>query len=213
MIRQLDEAPELSAKQTALQQFFREGGSVCPFATIAAKSDDLIFAEPFLEGDPHEAIWRGLAEFALGAKRVLIIVGQNDSTDHKIARQQAIDIFVELWVAAERLAVSPTNGDADHIQKRRHYWHTKKAPLFDPLVSPKNPMLDIDGSPLFTVGMGPGYQSTHPRHAPHNIVVVTWMIDVRDAVVNSSEVVWCLRRKLREIAGDIYDGDQLYIVP
>lgn len=211
MTMRLAEEPPLSPKQSAIIKFLGEKGFICPFATVSARNNDIIFAEVAPNEDPHETIFEGIKEFAQEEKRALIVVCEHDYLDHSKAKEQAIDIFIELLVANERLFVSPKKDDLRHISERRAYWSSQKLPELTSDDPKRRPILDIGAELVFTVAMGPAYKITDPRYAPHSIVVVTWQIDVVLAEAHSREIVKVMRNRLRAVVGK-YDGTQLYIV-
>lgn len=182
-----------------LQHF--DGRSICPFAQAAVRAPAGIVVVELERLDDDEVLVSQLSTFT-PSTAAAIVLAPSDPPSHAEARTLAAQLFGRLalacyqinhpWVIFSRARV------LDDIQ------HAQTDPV-------RHPLLDLHGSPLFTVAMGPAYPPDHPRYAPHLCAVMTWQFDVVRTTLTHPKVVARIREAMRERTGTVYDAVALYL--
>jgi hypothetical protein len=115
----------------------------------------------------------------------------------------AIDAFLALHVATSVASGAP-------VLVAERYAEHEIRPMFLDEKIPTRPMLGLMGEPLYAVCMAPVYPETHPRYAPHPIVVVTWVRDIAE-VHALPKVLAAIRERMRAGHGSLYEADELML--
>src|SRR6185436_5480544 len=68
------------------------------------------------------------------------------------------------------------------------------------------PHLTLHGAALMTICMSPLYPTTHPRYAPHTILVTTWSADV-----SAAGSILKVREAMVKEHGTVYDANELVL--
>ncbi len=181
-------------------QYF-DGGSICPFAQAAVRAPAGVVAVELEQLDDDEVLVSQLSAFT-SATAAAIVLAPSDPASHAEARTLAGQLFGRLALACHQL-----NHPSATISRAK-VLHDIQCAQADPV---RHPLLDLHGSPLFTVAMGPAYPPAHPRYAPHLCVVMTWQFDVVRATLTHPKVVARIREAMRERTGTVYDAVSLYL--
>jgi hypothetical protein len=190
-----------------LEAFLSRGGSVCPFAARASRVYAMAGAEPRLD----RAVLRGaVKEFAETRGKApsgsLLVLRRVESlhrpSDFERTMRWARDVFLELMICFG-LADGASEAELSPVIDGQ-----VRPMLFDEQ-EPRRPMLGCGAQPLFAICMSPLYPATHPRYAPHAVVVVTWQADV--AAVHDHPARAHIRRAMVREHGFVYDADELML--
>ncbi len=201
----MDRLPTVpSVRQNAIDAFLKAGNSICPFAKIAADRGQIVYVTSS-NASIQASVFEGVKEFITSGHPVLIFIAPLDYLDHQRAQQQAHDLFMELSIAFNRLA---------NPRIRPKLIRREVEKQVRPLLRQESPIHPMIGIPpdkaAFTIAMGPSYQPSDPRYAPHNLLVVTWVNDVKRASETQPLIVQGIRTQMAERTGHIYDANQLY---
>lgn len=187
-------------KSDVLDEFFRNGGSVCPFAKAAADRDAIVYAE----NDPQFKD-RLISFLTDPMKQVFIVYSPKTPSTHKKAKDRVYNLFKR--TLTELIRIQAGGAPEEEITE---YVHTQMA-MFDDPRSSQRPMLGYDNKPMYAIGMGPNYATNHPRYAPVLCLVVTWLDDIQTAARRFPSILEKIRAKMIDAVGSLYDADELYL--
>jgi hypothetical protein len=186
-----------------MDEFIRNGGSVCPYA----RGSDRIYAT--VGRNPRTdrasilpALHRFSATRGQSPNGALLILGP-DFKGFDATRDWARDVFLELMVGF---------GLVDGLDERAvvTYIEQNVRPMLLDESEPRRPVLGCREAPLFSICMAPVYPKTHPRYAPRPVVVVTWHEDV-GAVQGREPAASQIRQAMLREHGSAYDADELML--
>ena len=193
-----------SERQTAIDAFLKAGSSICPFAKIAANRSEIFYLEPGA-GSLREDIFQGVQDFLISRKPVFIVTAPSDSPNKQNGERQAHDLFIELAIAFGRI-VNPGESEEAVRKEFGGLFRTRLRPD-----SELNPMIMLPPDKgLFTIAMNPAYLPTDPRYAPHDILVLTWMQDVKAAARARPDLVGEIHGEMQRRTGTVYDADVVW---
>ena len=196
----------MTAQAMDLEAFLSKGGSVCPFAVRSARIYATVGIEPRLDRPRLRSAAKSFSETrGQTPNGTLLVLQRVDATrrpsDFEHTKTWAREVFLELMTCfglvsgASEAELTPAIGQV-------------RAMLFDEH-EPRRPMLGCGAEPLFAICMSPLYPATHPRYAPHAVVVVTWQADV--AAVHDLPAREHIRRAMVREHGVVYDADDLML--
>lgn len=180
-----------------VEDYLREGGSVCPFAAHSRR----VYVD---DADGPDAMRKAVERFAATQsapiRGALLVVGSPDTFEG--TKTWAREVFLELAYHFIMHAGATSVVAWDHVQ-------TNLRPALSDDANPMRPVLACDEQPLFCICMAPVYPPTHPRYAPEPVVVVTWQVDIFAAFTQPT--VDRVRAAMKREHGSVYDADELML--
>lgn len=185
-------------KNDTLDNFFRNSGSICPFAKIAADNEAIVYAQSSAQFKDQ------LISFLTDpSMQAFVVVADKKPTTHQKAKDRVYNMF-------KRTLTELLSLQGAHLEEIVPYVKSQMA-MFDDPNSPQRPMLGYDNKPMYAIGMGPNYAPGHPRYAPVLCLIVTWMDQVQEAAQQYPASVTKIRAAMKAQTGAIYDADELYL--
>ncbi len=190
--------------ERAVDEFIRQGGSVCPHARGSVRIYAAVGREP---REDRASISPALRRFAATKGQTpngaLIVLGP-DLGGYGETRAWAREVFLELMLGFGVLEGLDERVVATYIAQRIR-------PLLFDDSDPRRPVLGCREAPLFSICMAPVYPKAHPRYAPQPVVVVTWHEDVGD-VQGQEPAASRIRQAMIREHGCAYDADELMLL-
>jgi hypothetical protein len=179
-----------------LETFLSNGGSVCPHAPKTER----IYVD-FEMGPMIIETRRFIDTVGQTPNAALIVLAPKSvAAEFPSIRDWARGAFLLLARRFFRLSGATELEVVGHIERVRSM-------LIDD-ACPTRPRLSYLNEPIFAICMAPIYPKTHPRYAPHPIIVVTWQRDV--AAVHERTAAQLSDVYKRE-HGYAYDADELML--
>lgn len=185
-------------KSDTLDKFFRNSGSICPFAKIAADNEAIVYAHTSQLKDQL------IAFLTDSSKQVFVFVGNQIPDTHQEAKDLIYSMFSKTFTELVKL-------QTQLLPEEIATFINSQMAMFDDPNSPQRPMLGHDNKPMYAIGMSPNYDKKHPRYAPILCLVVTWMADVQLARMQYPNSVTKIRAAMKSQTGSVYDADELYL--
>ncbi len=186
-----------------VDEFIRQGGSVCPHARGSTRVYATVGLEPRKD---RASLLPALRQFAatkgLSPNGALLVLGPA-LDGFETTRTWAREVFLELMFGFGLLEGLEEREIAEHIAQSIR-------PLLLDESDPRRPVLGCRQSPLFSICMAPLYPKTHPRYAPQPVVVLTWHEDV-GAVQKQEPAASRIRQAMIREHGYAYDADELML--
>ncbi|MEK7673108.1 MAG: hypothetical protein AAB373_04450 [Patescibacteria group bacterium] len=185
---------------------------ICPFATLAERNHEVAYG--VIDDKDVEGSMRKTLERFLTDKKAAVLAFSRRVTDLKTSE----DLAIRYMVAAGTVLNSIQNpkgklsdirdqlarGVGDIIRDPNSEYH--------PHLMAKHPKVGFPDN-IFTIFMGPCYEKTHTRWAPHPMLVLTWATDVNQATITGIPVVKQIHERIRRAFGGRYDADALFVKP
>jgi len=186
-------------RAAAVKKYLQAGKSVCPFAKacpleLAAVS----VANPRAD---RAGILRSVTAFAAARGNAIVLLAKADKGFTSTAAWAA-ESFLELAICCARVS-EPT---VPVVEIEHYVERVVRSTLRS---SEIRPHLALHAKALMTICMAPVYPSTHPRYAPHTILVVTWVEDVDKA--SGTGAVPKIREAMTKAHGCVYDANELML--
>lgn len=194
----------------AVEDFLRQGGSVCPFARRSRRIYATVGDQPTLD---RSAILRAVPLFAAtqnaSPNGAMLVLGPSNK-DFDQTRTWALEVFLELMTCFTITApgTGAFTGPRYEAELTAAINRAIRPALFDD-ASPIRPVLACRGAPLFAICLAPVYPRTHPRYAPAPVVVVTWQADV--GAVHDDPTTAHIRAAMKREHGSVYDADAIVL--
>jgi len=185
-------------RAAALRSHLQTGKSICPFAKtcsleITAPSTDI-------RAD-RAAVLHGMMTFAASRGNALVLLAPADG-DFTAVTAWAREAFLELMICCSRI-----NHPTVSITEIENHVERTVRPMLES--QEIRPHLALHARPLMTICMAPVYPTTHPRYAPHTILVITWSDDVRG--VQDTKAASKIREIMVKTHGCVYDANELVL--
>jgi len=182
-------------RTTTIARYFQAGESVCPFAKTCPLELVAVSANPRAD---RAALLRTVTAFATAHGNALVLVARVDKGFAATATWAA-ETFLELMICCLQID-HPTLAVAEAEQ---HVEQVIRPTLSSSVIRPH---LALHGAALMTICMSPLYPATHPRHAPHTILVTTWSADV-----GAAGSIPKVREAMAKEHGAVYDANELVL--
>lgn len=175
-MEKLSTSPAAAGKAHELQIFF-EGRElppskkiVCPFGIEAAQKNTILYAHAPSLDEPEavrQNLYQAIRKYRRNPERVLVVIAPEDEPNHDLSRITIYQLFAELGLACEH--EENTGQPLPEIKKR---W--RETILTRLLSDPQGEIAGTIGQQERhnVIAMGPCFDPTHPRYAPHLILVV-----------------------------------------
>jgi len=185
-------------RAATIRGYLQAGQSVCPFAKACPFEMTTVSANARAD---RAGLLRSVTTFAAARGNAIVLLAKADKGFAATATWAA-EVFLELMICCAQIS-QPTTP----IAEIEHYVESSIRPI---LSSPEiRPHLALHGKALMTICMAPLYPATHPRYAPHTILVVTWSADVAAAL--GAEGIPKIREAMAKAHGHVYDANELML--
>jgi hypothetical protein len=189
--------------EQAVDEFIRQGGSVCPHARGSARVYGAVGKEPRKDRAALLPVLRRFADTKGRAPSGALLVLGPDLDGFEATRTWAREVFLELMAGFGLLEGFEERELATYIEQQIR-------PMLLDESNPRRPVLGCRQAPLFAICMAPLYPRTHPRYAPQPVVVLTWHEDV-GAVQTQEPAASRIRQAMIREHGWAYDADELML--
>lgn len=187
------------SRTAVIRDYLQAGKSVCPFAKACpVELVTTVAAQPRAD---RAGILHGVAAFATAHDNALVVVAKADK-DFTTTAAWAAETFLELMICCTQVS-HPTLAIATIA---RYVERDVRPTLSSREIRPH---LVLHGKALMTICMAPIYPTSHPRHAPHTILVSTWSDDVTARL--GSTPVPKIRETMAAQHGYLYDANELVL--
>jgi hypothetical protein len=203
MIDQLIDHPE---RVRTINSYLRSAACVCPFARICKTHYVVTSDVPSFE---YAGIRQTMQAFAVAGEgppdHAIVVVRAKDQGGFADTKQWAVNTFA-VFVKASVLLTDP---GFDQARLARHIDREVLTTITDESHRIR-PHITLFHQPLITICLSPFYEKKHPRHAPHDILVITRHSDVRRAQ-KSKSLVTEIRRTMKREHGFVYDANDIVL--
>lgn len=191
---------------TEIDHFLRSGGSVCTFATVAARHGEIAYCVADVENNPQRQLLPAIDAFLKGARRnvagratACVIIDAKDPSNEEEHRRRSFELREEIGIAI----------------LRTQQWLPVSMGLRQ---KAKRLLADLPGILTIPAGkqqpvvfaMAPHYPPNHRRYAPRLILPVTLREDAIRFGLEAPGMLAAIHTQLLERCGELLGAMSFY---